>query len=941
MTSITSNLPIVTLLPFIGAIVAAWASSFNRLASAGVAAAVTILALVLLAPVMAPVFAGETLIQSWSWIPAIGLEFAFRLDGLALLFAILILGIGLLVIIYARYYLSAKDCMGRFFAYLLMFMGSMLGIVLSENLLQLLVFWELTSLSSFLLISYWQHRKDAREGAVMALVITGGGGLSLLAGVLLLGNIVGSYNLSDVLAAGDLVRSHELYLPVLVLILIGVFTKSAQFPFHFWLPHAMAAPTPVSAYLHSATMVKAGIFLLARFFPVLSGTAEWSWLVGGAGLITLLLGAYMALFKHDIKGLLAYSTISHLGLITLLFGFGVQLAAVAAIFHIINHATFKASLFMVAGIIDHETGSRDMRKLNGLFKYMPHTAVLAIIASSAMAGVPLLNGFLSKEMFFEQTLMATSETALIWVVPVLVTLAAIFAVAYSLRFIHDVFFNGEPIDLPKTPHEPPRFMKIPVDLLVLLCLAVGIIPMIVVAPILEVAVASSLQAAPPKYSLAIWHGFNIPLMMSILALVLGVVVYMFRERLFAWHERRIADLDARIIYHFIFNSITKLANNITRSFDKGSLQNAIAWIIGTAFVAGMIGFMSVTSPVLGQRELLPIDGVSMLAAVVIIIASMMTVILNQQRLVAVVMVGVVGLIVSLIFVKFSAPDLALTQLSVEIVTIVLLLLALYFLPQTSPKEIGRLRISRDVFISVISGVGVMILSMAVMTRDFTPISDFFLTNAVPGGGGTNVVNVILVDFRGTDNLGEIVVLALAGLGIYALLQGLKLYAPVRDENGLKWTEDNHPQIMQTLTRLLFPLMLMVAVFIFIRGHNLPGGGFIAGLIAAVALIVQYLANGIAWTAERLKIEMHKVIGMGLLIATVTGLVAMGLGYPFLTTTYTYLTWPVVGKFEVASAIAFDLGVFLVVVGSTVMSLVQLGKLSDASHKQQQQQQELK
>jgi multicomponent K+:H+ antiporter subunit A len=941
MTSITSNLPIVTLLPFIGAIFAAWASSVNRLASAWVAAAVTVLALVLLAPAMTPVFAGETLIQSWSWIPAIGLEFAFRLDGLALLFAILILGIGLLIIIYARYYLSAKDCMGRFFAYLLMFMGSMLGIVLSENLIQLLVFWELTSLSSFLLISYWQHRKDAREGAVMALVITGGGGLALLAGVLLLGNIVGSYNLSDVLAAGDLVRSHELYLPVLVLILIGAFTKSAQFPFHFWLPHAMAAPTPVSAYLHSATMVKAGIFLLARFFPVLSGTPEWIWLVGGAGLITLLLGAYMALFKHDIKGLLAYSTISHLGLITLLFGFGVQLAAVAAIFHIINHATFKASLFMVAGIIDHETGSRDMRKLNGLFKYMPHTAVLAIIASAAMAGVPLLNGFLSKEMFFEQTLMATYETPLIWIVPVLVTLAAIFAVAYSLRFIHDVFFNGEPIDLPKTPHEPPRFMKIPVDLLVLICLAVGIIPMIVVAPILEVAVAGSLQAAPPEYSLAIWHGFNIPLKMSIIALVLGVVVYIFRERLFTWHERRIADLDARIIYHYIFNSITKLANGITRSFDKGSLQNAIVWIIGTAFVAGMIGFMSVTSPVLGQRELLPIDGVSMLAAVVIIIASMMTVVLHQQRLVAVVMVGVVGLIVALIFVKFSAPDLALTQLSVEIVTIVLLLLALYFLPQTSPKEIGRLRISRDVLISVISGVGVMILSMAVMTRDFAPISDFFLTNAVPGGGGTNVVNVILVDFRGTDTLGEIVVLALAGLGIYALLQGLKLYAPVRDEKGLKWSEDNHPQIMQTLTRLLFPLMLMVAVFIFIRGHNLPGGGFIAGLIAAVALIVQYLANGIAWTAERLKIDMHKVIGLGLLIATVTGLVAMGLGYPFLTTTYTYLTWSVVGKFEVASAIAFDLGVFLVVVGSTVMSLVQLGKLSDASHKQQQQQQELK
>ena len=814
MTLLTSNLPIVTLLPFIGAIFAAWASTFNRLASAWVAATVTVLALVLLAPAMAGVFAGETLIQSWSWIPAIGLEFAFRLDGLALLFAILILGIGLLVIIYARYYLVAKDCMGRFFAYLLIFMGSMLGIVLSENIIQLLLFWELTSLSSFLLISYWQYRKDAREGASMALVITGGGGLALLAGLLLLGNIVGSYNLSDVLAAGDLVRSHELYLPILILFLIGAFTKSAQFPFHFWLPHAMAAPTPVSAYLHSATMVKAGIFLLARFFPVLSGTPEWTWLVGGAGLITLLLGAYMALFKHDIKGLLAYSTISHLGLITLLFGFGTHLAAVAAIFHIINHATFKASLFMVAGIIDHETGSRDMRKLNGLYKYMPHTAILAIIASAAMAGVPLLNGFLSKEMFFEQTLTATYETPFILVVPVLVTLAAIFAVAYSLRFIHDVFFNGEPIDLPKTPHEPPRFMKIPVDFLVLTCLAVGIIPMIVVSPILAVAVASSLQTAPPEYSLAIWHGFNLPLIMSMLALVLGVVVYIFRERLFKWHDHMIADLDARIIYHFIYNSITAMANGITRSFDKGSLQNAIAWIIGTAFVAGVIGFMSFAAPVLGQRELLPVDGVSILAAAVIIIASIMTVVLHQQRLVALVMVGVVGLIASLIFVKFSAPDLALTQLSVEVVTIVLLLLALYFLPQTSPKEVSRLRISRDVLISVMSGVGVTVMSMAVMTRDFAPISEFFLANAVPGGGGTNVVNVILVDFRGTDTLGEIVVLALAGLGIYALLEGLKLYAPLRDEKGLHWTEDNHPQIMQTLTRLLFPLMLMVAVFHF-------------------------------------------------------------------------------------------------------------------------------
>ena len=935
MSLLAFNLPIVALLPFVGAALAAWASRLNRVASAWVSAAITVLALALLAPSMSIPFMGETLVQSWTWMPSIGLDFAFRLDGLALLFALLILVIGLLIVIYARYYLSAKDSMGRFYAYLMMFMGSMLGIVLSENLIQMVIFWELTSLTSFLLISYWQHRKDARQGARMALAITGAGGLALLGGVLLLGNIVGSYNLTEVLAAGEMIRNHELYLPILVLILLGVFTKSAQFPFHFWLPHAMAAPTPVSAYLHSATMVKAGIFLLARFFPALSGTPEWMWLVGGAGLITFMIGAYTALFKHDLKGLLAYSTISHLGLITLLFGFGTHMAAVAAIFHIINHATFKASLFMVAGIVDHETGTRDMRKLSGLYKYMPHTALLAMIAAAAMAGVPLLNGFLSKEMFFEQAVTASQASLLAWTIPLLVTIAAIFSVAYSLRFIHDVFFGGEPKDLPKVPHEPPRFMKIPVDLLVVICLAVGIIPMFTVAPMLAVAVAGTLQTTPPDYSLAIWHGFNLPLFMSMVALALGIGVYFIRERLHALHTRFFEKLDARVVYNAVLLGTVRFAVRLTRAFDKGSLQHAAAWIIGAALVAGLVGFMSSSAPLLGSRSALPIDAVTLTAAIALIIATLMTVIIHEKRLVSLIMIGVVGLVISLGFVKFSAPDLALTQLSVEVVTIVLLLLALYFLPQGTPKEISRFRISRDIAIAGLSGIGVMILTLAVLTRDFVPISEFFLENSVPGGGGTNVVNVILVDFRGIDTLGEIVVLALAGLGIYAMLEGMKLPAPNKDIYGRFWNTDNHPMIMQTLTRLLLPLMLLVAVFIFLRGHNLPGGGFIAGLIAAVALIVQYLANGIAWTSDRLKADMHWVIGFGLLAATGTGLVAIGLGFPFLTSTFTYLTWPVVGKFEVASAIAFDIGVFLVVVGATVMSLVQLGKLSYASHQPQQ------
>lgn len=938
MNLLSVNLPLVALLPFLMAPFAAYAARFNRLAAAWVAGGTTVLALLLLLPSMAIPFAGETLIQSWQWLPTIGLDFAFRLDGLALLFALMILVIGLLIVVYARYYLSARDSMGRFFAYLLMFMGSMLGIVLSENLIQLLVFWELTSLTSFLLISYWQHRQDGRQGARMALAITGAGGLALLAGILLIGHVVGSFNLTEVLAAGDEIRAHSLYLPILILVLLGVFTKSAQFPFHFWLPHAMAAPTPVSAYLHSATMVKAGIFLLARFFPALSGTTEWIWLVSTAGLLTLILGAYTALVKHDLKGLLAYSTLSHLGLITLLFGFSTPLATVAALFHIINHATFKASLFMVAGIIDHETGTRDMRRLNGLLKYMPHTAVLAMIAAAAMAGVPLLNGFLSKEMFFEQAVLGSNTSMITWVVPVLVTLAAAFSVAYSIRFIHDVFFNGEPKDLPKIPHEPPRFMKIPVDILVVLCLVIGIAPMLIAGPILAIAVSGSLQTATPAFSISIWHGFNLPLLMSGFAMALGVWVYIKRHTVYALHERYLQRFDGKAVFDALLTRIIQFAEFISRRFDKGSLQHAAVWIIGAALVAGISGFVSTAAPLFGARELLPIDGISLMLVTGLIIASVLTTVMHRQRLVALINIGVVGLIVALGFVKFSAPDLALTQLSVEIVTIVLLLLALFFLPQRIPAESDKKRLWRDGSIAVLAGGAVTLLAMAVLSRDFMPISGFFIANAVPGGGGTNVVNVILVDFRGFDTLGEIVVLALAGLGIFAMIQGLKLPAPKMDFSGRDWSHDPHPPIMQTLTRLLFPLMLMVSVFIFLRGHNLPGGGFIAGLIASVALIAQYLANGIDWTSDRLRLDMHKVIGFGLLVAVLTGVVSMTLGYPFLTSAYTYLNWPVVGKFEVASAIAFDVGVFMVVVAATVMILVQLGKVTHGANAQQQQEQ---
>lgn len=920
----------IVLLPFFGAPFAAMISRLGRLHAAWFAGAVNLLALGLLLPQAVAVFDGQILLSRFEWIPLLGLDLVFRLDGLGLLFALLILSIGLLIIIYARYYLSTQDDMGRFYAYLLLFMGSMLGIVLAENLILLLIFWELTSLSSFLLISYWQHRQESRSGARMALTITGAGGLALLGGFLLLGEIVGSYELTTILASGERIHAHPLYLPMLLLVLLGAFTKSAQFPFHFWLPNAMAAPTPVSAYLHSATMVKAGVFLLARLFPALSGTPEWFWLVSGAGLITLILGAYIALWKHDLKGLLAYSTISHLGLITLLFGISTPMAAVAGVFHIINHAIFKASLFMAAGIIDHEAGTRDMRRLSGLWQFMPYTATLAMVAAASMAGVPLMNGFLSKEMFFAETLHDIN-LPWGWLLPAGATLAGIFAVAYSWRFIHNVFFGAAPVGLPKTPHEPPRWMKVPVEILVALCVVVGIFPNLTVAPLLTVAASGTLQSALPQYTLAIWHGFNPALWMSLIALAGGVAVYHLFNHFFSLRQHGIEWPSMKTLYQFLLDKLFLITNYVTHLLQTESLQRMVWVLVLFAVLLGAGGFTGESFSLTGERVLLPVDGVSLVVAVVMLLAAVATVLFHRQRLVSLIMIGTVGLGVALIFAKFSAPDLALTQLSVEFVTIVLMLLALYFLPQITPPSSKPLWRVCDALLASGAGIGVAALAWGVLTRPYDTIGDFFLTHSVPEGGGHNVVNVILVDFRGYDTLGEITVMALAGLGIYAMLEGLKLKSLATDFSTRTWDEDRHPLIMGALTRILFPLMLMVAIFILLRGHSQPGGGFIAGLITAVALITQYLAQGTTWTQARLPVDMHTVIGSGLLIALVTGLASWWFGYPFLTSTFGHVHTAMTGEFELASAMAFDLGVFLVVVGVTVLIIVNLGMVHSDSH----------
>lgn len=887
---------------------------------------------------------GEAVRVAFEWMPALNLAFSLRMDGFAWLFALLVTGIGLLVVLYARYYMSPRDPVPRFFAFFLAFMASMLGVVLAGNLIQLVFFWELTSLFSFLLIGYWHHNPAARDGARMALIVTSTGGLALFAGVLLIGRIVGSYDLDVVLASGDLIRSHELYVPALVLIVLGALTKSAQFPFHFWLPHAMAAPTPVSAYLHSAAMVKLGVFLLARLWPVLAGTDAWMLTVGLAGLCTFVLGAFAAIFQHDLKGLLAYSTISHLGLIVVLLGLNSPLAAVAAIFHTINHATFKASLFMATGVIDHETGTRDIRRLSGLVRFMPITATAAMVAAAAMAGVPLLNGFLSKEMFFAEALEATGPLPLLdRALPYVATVAGMFSVAYALRFIHGTFFGPDPVDCPRTPQEPPRWMRFPIEALVLICVVVGVVPNLTVGPFLGIAVHSVLGADTPSYELAVWHGFNVPLLMSLVALTGGVVLYrLLRKRLASGVEGvpLLPPIDGRQVFERLLNATRRGARRIEAWLGTRRLQPQLRWIVAVTVAAAL---WAVVNRGLAPRASVGAEFDALFALLWLIGGACAVGAATQakfHRLVAVVLAGGAGLVTCVTFVWFSAPDLALTQLLVEIVTTVLLLLGLRWLPKriafaaTWAGALAALpRRALDLVLAACVGGGLAALAYATMTRPLPDsVSRFFVTRAWPEGGGTNVVNVILVDFRGFDTLGEITVLAVAGVAVYSLLRRFRpapesMEPPLRQQAQTDAVAAADLHVPAVIMRLMFPLTAMFALYLLVRGHNLPGGGFVAGLTLAIAVVVQYMAGGTRWVEARLEIRPLRWMALGLLLAVATAAGAWLAAHPFLTSHVLHVDVPWLGELHLPSAFLFDIGVFSLVLGATVLVLITLAHQS--------------
>lgn len=960
-------MPLISLilLPFIGSVLAAVLPANARNTESTLAGIIALVCTVQAAMLFPEVADGGVIRQELVWLPALGLNFVVRMDGFAWMFSMLVLGIGSLVVLYARYYMSPADPVPRFFSFLLAFMGAMSGVVLSGNIIQLVFFWELTSLFSFLLIGYWHHRKDARRGARIALTVTGTGGLCMFAGMLILGHIVGSYDLENVLAAGEQVRSHELYTPMLVLILLGALSKSAQFPFHFWLPHAMAAPTPVSSYLHSATMVKAGVFLMARLWPVLSGTDQWFWIVGGAGVATLLLGGFLAMFQRDLKGLLAYSTISHLGLITLMLGLNSALAAVAAVFHIMNHATFKASLFMATGIVDHESGTRDMNRLSGLRKMMPITATLACVASAAMAGVPLLNGFLSKEMFFAETVFVDADHWVRVALPLAATIAGMFSVAYSLCFTVDVFFGPKATDLPRKPHEPPHWMRVPVELLVLICLLVGIFPAWTVGAFLNAAALPVVGGNLPYFSLAVWHGINTPLIMSIVALLGGVVLYMAlrwlrKQEVLGDEAPLFSRIDGQRVFENLLARTTLLARDTRRLLNTQRLQWQMLWLVLIALLAGTLPLW-LQGLTIGHRANLPLSPAFVLLWVIGCACALGAAWkAKYHRMAALIMLGGSGLCTCITFLWFSAPDLALTQLVVEVVTTVLILLGLRWLPKRdknlqapalSTDLTVRARRLRDLLIALAAGGGVGWLAFTMMSRPFPEsTSTFFLERALSEGGGTNVVNVMLVDFRGFDTFGEIVVLGIVALTVYALL---RRFRPARETMDLPEQQRYIPGDLQTdlvnprnaadtavgylmvpavLVRLLLPFATMVSIYLFIRGHNEPGGGFVAGLVFSVALLLQYIISGTQWVEAHMPLYPRRWIGLGLLFALLTGLGAITAGYPFLTSHTFHFSLPWIGQIHLASATFFDIGVFTLVVGSTLLILTAIAHQSVRGHR---------
>ncbi|WP_163117240.1 Na+/H+ antiporter subunit A [Bacillus subtilis] len=736
---------------------------------------------------------GETLRSVLEWIPSLGINFTVYIDGLGLLFALLITGIGSLVTLYSIFYLSKeKEQLGPFYVYLLMFMGAMLGVVLVDNVMVLYMFWELTSLSSFLLIGYWYKREKSRYGAAKSLLITVSGGLCMLGGFILLYLITDSFSIREMVHQVQLIAGHELFIPAMILILLGAFTKSAQFPFYIWLPDAMEAPTPVSAYLHSATMVKAGIYVIARFSPIFAFSAQWFWIVSLVGLFTMVWGSFHAVKQTDLKSILAFSTVSQLGMIISMLGVSAAalhyghteyytVAAMAAIFHLINHATFKGSLFMAVGIIDHETGTRDIRKLGGLMAIMPITFTISLIGTFSMAGLPPFNGFLSKEMFFTSMLRVTHFNLFnvqTWGVlfPLFAWIGSVFTFIYSMKLLFKTFRgNYQPEQLEKPAHEAPVGMLVPPVILVALAVSLFFFPNILSYSLIEPAMNSiypTLLAGHEKFHVHIsqWHGVTTELLMTAGIVVIGTIGYLSLNKWKGIYKLFPSKLTLNRLYDKLLTLMEKGSYRVTKQYMTGFLRDYLLYIFA-GFIILIGGAFAIKGGFSFKTEGMAKIGVYEIILTLVMISATVATVFARSRLTAIIALGVVGYTLALFFVIFRAPDLALTQLVIETISVALFLLCFYHLPKLRLKTKTRTFRMTNFIISLGVGIIVTLLGIASSSqRTKDSIASFFVKHSHDLGGGDNVVNVILVDFRGFDTMFEITVLTIAALGIYSMIK---------------------------------------------------------------------------------------------------------------------------------------------------------------------------
>lgn len=852
---------------------------------------------------------GGVVLESYAWVPALEVALSFRLDGLALLFGLLVSGIGTLIVLYAGSYLSDHRHLGRFYAYLLGFMAAMLGLVLADDLIALFVFWELTSVTSFVLIGFQHENAGARRAALQALLITGGGGLALLAGLILLGTAAGGWQFSTLTA--EAVEGHALYPAILVLILLGCFTKSAQVPFHLWLPNAMTAPTPVSAYLHSATMVKAGIYLLARLNPVMGGSAGWGTTLIVVGATTALVGAVVAIRQTDLKRILAYTTVTVLGQLTMLIGTNTSYGLQAFVIYLLAHSFYKGALFMAVGSIDQATGTRELVRLGGLIRFMPLTGAAVALAAFSNAGLPPFFGFIAKEFKYAGLL---ELGPLGWITTaVMVVTNALLLTAAGLVFVRT--FLGRQGAYPRHPHEVGAVMWLGP-----MTLAIGGFLLGAFNNVAEVwLVNSAVQAVargPVDVRLYLWGGITPAVAASVLTVALGVLAYLRRHDLRRWltHWHSIWKISGDLLWDRLLRRVFALAAHVADRFQHGSLRQHIALLALSSSVLALFGVAlaggaAVWPPSPGAISWPAVAGCILAVTGAGAAAAM------RDRIALVATLGASGLGVALLFVAVGAPDVAMTQIMVETLTVIFLALVLRKLPPL--QAIGSRNPARrrlHALVSALFGIAITAVLLASIAQPLPgDIAHWYRANSLPGGHGANVVNVILVDFRAFDTLGEILVVALAGVAAATMLGGRR---------GTDAGRDGHPEFGSVLLRQgLKPLagvLMMISLALLWRGHNLPGGGFIGALVAASALVILALVDGVARVRRLLRVHPLRLTGVGLALATGAGIFGLLGERPFLSS-----AWISPGGVAIGTPLLFDLGVYLTVLGAMAHMLFRL------------------